>query len=439
MPTDTESRQTSLDSHWMPFTANREFKKNPRLQVRAEGVYYWNDKGEKILDGCSGLFCVAAGHGRAEIQEAVARQLGQLDYTPHFQFGFPDSFRLANQLAELTPGTLNHIFFTNSGSESVDTALKIALAYHRARGEGHRNRLAGRERAYHGVNFGGLSVGGIGRNRQACSITLPGVMHLRHTWLEESRFTRGQPEQGAFLADDLERMVATCGDTIAACIVEPIAGSTGALVPPKGYLERLRNICTRHGILLIFDEVITGFGRVGKAFGSQAFGVTPDLICMAKALTNGCLPMGAVAASDDVYRSIVDASAQGAIEFFHGYTYSGAPASVAAALATLEIYRRERLFDRAAASAPLFLDGLFSQRDLPVVSDIRGYGMLGAIDLRPAAQPGQRGSEVFRKLYARGLMVRLSGDSILLAPPLVASREQIEEITGRLGEVLAAI
>ena len=428
-----------LEQHWMPFTANRDFKAAPRLQTRAEGVYYWNDRGDKILDGCSGLFNVAAGHNRPEIREAVHKQLGELDYTPHFQLGFPGSFELARQLAEITPGDLNHIFYTCSGSEAVETSLKIALAYHRARGEGQRVRLVGRERSYHGVNFGGMSVSGIGRNKEAFGTGLPGVHHIRHTWLPQNRFAKGQPAHGAYLADDLERLVQTFGRTIAACIVEPVAGSTGVLVPPTGYLRRLREICDRHGILLIFDEVITGFGRLGAPFAAQAFDVTPDVITMAKAITNGCLPMGAVAVKDRIYETVTQAAAEGAIEFFHGYTYSGAPVPVAAALAVREIYRREGLVERAARMSPIFLDALFSLKGLPAVADIRGYGMLGGIDLVPGEEPGRRTHEAYIRLYEAGLMTKATGDSLLIAPPLIAKQSHIEMMAERLRKVLGAM
>ena len=321
----------SLEQHWMPFTANREFKKNPRLIVRSEGVHYWTHTGERILDASSGLFCCAAGHARPEIADAVARQLMEVDYCTHFQFGHPSSFELARRIAALTPDDLNHVFFVNSGSEAVDTALKIAMAYHRARGEGERQRFIARERAYHGVNIGGTSLSGLMRNRQAFGAVMPGIAHMRHTWSPETRFVRGQPETGAELADDLQRFVDLYGgNTIAACFVEPIAGSTGFLIPPKGYLDRLRKICDAHGILLVFDEVITGFGRTGKAFGAQSFDVTPDIMTMAKALTNGAQPMGAVAVRDDIYDTVVDAAPEGAVELFHGYTYSGHPAACAA-------------------------------------------------------------------------------------------------------------
>ena len=428
----------TLEHHWMPFTANRDFKANPRLQVRAEGMYYWNDRGEKILDGVSGLFCVAAGHNRPEIREAVYRQLGELDYAPHLQLGFPGSFELARQLAELTPGDLKRVFFTCTGSDAVETSLKIALAYHRARGEGQRIRLVGRDRGYHGVNFGGMSVGGIGRNREAFGPLLPGVLHLRHTWQPENRFTQGQPERGAELADDLESMVQTHGNTIAACIVEPVAGSTGALVPPKGYLERLRQICGRHGILLIFDEVITGFGRLGKPFAAQTYGVTPDIIAMAKGITNGCLPMGAVAVREGIYNCITEAASDGGIELFHGYTYSGAPAAVAAAVATLGIYRREGLFERAAKMAPYFLDAIFSLQDLPNITDIRGDGMIAGIDLALKDNtPGKAGRAAFLGLYEAGVLTKATGDTLLLAPPLIAEESDFAFIAEKLRRVLA--
>ncbi|MFQ5985581.1 MAG: aspartate aminotransferase family protein [Alphaproteobacteria bacterium] len=428
----------TLEQHWMPFTANREFKAYPRLLVRAEGVYYWNHRGEKILDGCSGLFCVAAGHGRPEIREAVARQLAEMDYTPPFQFGHPSSFELARRVAELTPEGLDHVFFTCSGSEAVDSALKIALAYHRARGEGQRFRFVGRERAYHGMNFGGTSVGGIGKNRDAAGPGLPGVLHLRHTWLPEQRFTKGQPEVGAELADDLQRMADYHGgDTIAACVVEPIAGSTGVLVPPEGYLERLREICDRHGILLIFDDVICAFGRIGRAFSAQSFGVVPDIITMAKALTNGCLPMGAVAVQDEIYETVTAAAPEGAIEFFHGYTYSGCPAAAAAGLAALDIYRQERLFERAAQLSAYFLDSVFSLKDVPVVTDIRGYGMLAGIDIAPAERPGVRGYQVLKRLFEAGLLVKATGDAFIVAPPLVAGEEHVDQISDTLRTALS--
>lgn len=351
----------SLEHYWMPFTSNRDFKAHPRIFVRAEGVHYWNHLGEQIIDGSSGLFCCAAGHGRREIADAVANQIMELDYGPPFQGGHPAQFELARRVAALTPEGIDKVFFTNSGSESVDTAIKIALAYHRARGQGQRMRMVSRERAYHGVNIGGTSLSGLVKNRDAFGVGMAGVAHMRHTWLAENRFTKGQPEHGVELADDLERIAAMYGpDTVAAVFIEPIAGSTGTLVPPVGYLERVREICDKRGILLVFDEVITGFGRTGKAFAAQSFNVKPDIMTMAKALTNGNQPMGAVAVDDSIYDTICDASPGAAIEFFHGYTYSGHPAACAAGIATMEIYEREGLFQRAAELSPYFLDAFFS-------------------------------------------------------------------------------
>ncbi len=428
----------TLENYWMPFTANRDFKENPRLITRAEGMYFWTHRGDKVLDGSSGLFCVAAGHGRREIVEAVTKQLSELDYSPPFQFGHPPAFELTRQLAAMLPGDLNHIFFGNSGSEAVETALKIALAYHRAKGQSGRQRLVGRERAYHGVNFGGISVAGMVKNREAFGLGLPGVCHLRHTWLPEQRFTKGQPEVGAELADDLQRFVDLHGaDSIAACIVEPIAGSIGCLVPPKGYLERLREICDRHGILLIFDEVITGFGRTGKAFAADSFGVQPDMITMAKALTNGNVPMGAVAVRDEIYETVVDAAPDRAVELYHGYTYSGCPVAVAASLAAMEIYRKEDLFNRAAELSPYFLDAIFSMRDISLVTDIRGYGLFAAIDVEPGVAPGVRGYEALQRLYENGVIIKLTGDSLLIAPPLIAERSHIDEMCDKMRKVFA--
>ncbi len=427
----------SLEQHWLPFTANRDFKQEPRLLAKAEGVYYWNHRGDKLIDASSGLFCCAAGHGRKEIAEAVYKQLLALDYSPHFQVANPLSFEFARRVAELTPAGLDYVFFANSGSEAIDTAMKIALAYHRARGEGQRLRFVSRERAYHGVNFGGTSLSGMMRNREAFGLGLPGVVHMRHTWLPEQRYEKGEPTKGAELADDLQRFVDLYGaTTIAACVVEPIAGSTGVLVPPKGYLARLREICDRHGILLVFDEVICGFGRTGKAFGAQSFGVTPDMMTMAKALTNGAQPMGAVAASDKIYNTIVDAAPDQAVEFFHGYTYSAHPAACAAGLAALDIYEKEGLFDRAAAMSPYFLDAVWSLRDLALVTDIRGYGMLAGFDLAPGTRAGMRGMEATKRLFAAGLHMKFTGDSGIVAPPLVAEKKHIDEMIGVLRDVL---
>ncbi len=427
----------SLEQHWMPFTSNRHFKANPRLIVGAKGMYYTTHKGDTVIDGSSGLFCVAAGHGRREIADAVYEALNDLDYAPPFQFGHPVTFELSRRIAALTPGDLNHVFYTNSGSESVDTALKIALAYQRVRGEGQRTRLVGRERSYHGVNFGGMSVAGMVNNKKAFGIGLPGVVHMRHTALPEHKFCVGQPETGAELAEDLQRMVDLHGaDSIAACIVEPIAGSTGVLVPPKGYLKRLREICDTHHILLIFDEVITAFGRTGKQFGSDSFGVEPDMITMAKALTNGVVPMGAVAVHDKIYDTITNAAPEAAVELFHGYTYSGCPVAAVAALATRDIFEQENLVERAAAMAPKFLDMLYSLKDLPVVTDIRGYGLLGGVDLATKDAPGVRGLAVTQQFYDAGLMVKMTGDSALISPPLVSEDKHLDEIFTKLRDVL---
>ncbi len=426
-----------LENYWMPFTANRDFKAQPRLFAKAEGLYYWTPEGKKILDGSSGLFCCAAGHGRREIAEAVGRQLRELDYCPPFQSAHPLGFELAQRVAALTPGDLDHVFFANSGSEAVDSAIKIALAYHRARGQGQRMRLVSRERAYHGVNIGGTSLSGLVKNREAFGAGLTGVAHMRHTWLPENRFSKGQPDSGAELADDLQRIVNLFGaDTIAACFVEPIAGSTGILVPPKGYLQRLREICDANGILLVFDEVICGFGRTGKAFAAQSFGVTPDMMTMAKALTNAAQPMGAVAVSKKVYNTIVGAAPEGAIELFHGYTYSAHPAACAAGLATLDIYEKERLFERAAELSDYFLESVFALSDLPVITDIRGYGLIAGFDIAPAGGPGVRGMEVQKRLFTAGMHIKTTGDSGIIAPPLVAERKHVDEICGILREVL---
>lgn len=426
-----------LEHYWMPFTANRDFKANPRIFVSGEGMYYKSHEGKRILDGSSGLFCVAAGHGRREIADAVGKQLMELDYCAPFQSAHPLSFELAQRVAALTPGDLDYVFFANSGSEAVDTALKIALAYHRARGQGQRMRFISRERAYHGVNIGGTSLSGLVKNREAFGVGLTGVAHLRHTWLPENRFTKGQPESGAELAEDLQRMVGLYGaDTIAACFIEPIAGSTGILVPPKGYLERLREICDAHGILLVFDEVICGFGRTGKAFAAQSFGVTPDMMTMAKALTNGAQPMGAVAVSKNIYDAICGPAPAEAIELFHGYTYSAHPAACAAGLAVLDIYEKEGLFERAADMSEYFLEAVFALSDLPVITDIRGYGLIAGFDVAPAGTPGVRGYEVQKRLFEAGMHIKMTGDAGILAPPLIAEKAHIDEMCAILRDVL---
>jgi len=432
--------QMSLDEYWMPFTPNREFKADPQMVVRAEGMYLWNDRGDKIIDASSGLFCVSAGHGRKEIAEAVGKQLRELDFCAPFLRAHPKQFELATRIAELTPGDLNRIFFCNSGSESVDTAMKLALAYHQARGQGGRNVFVSRERAYHGVNFGGVALSGLVNNRRKYGPGLPGIAHMRHTHLKENYFTKGEGAHGVELADDLARFVNLYGaENIAACFVEPIAGSTGVLVPPKGYLQRLREICDAHGILLVFDEVICGFGRTGQAFAAQTFGVTPDMLTMAKGVTNGAQPMGAVAASERIHDTIMAASPEGAIEFFHGYTYSGHPASCAAGIATLDLYKNEGLFERGRALSPYFLDALFALQDIPVVADIRGYGMIAAIDVHPDGAPGKRGHAFQKRLFANKLNLKTTGDSAIIAPPLIAERQHVDEIAGILRKTLATL
>ena len=431
-------KANTLEHHWMPFTANRDFKADPRLLVRGEGCYIWDHKGGKIIDGSSGMFCSAAGHGRPEIADAVSRQLRENDYVAPFQSGHPASFELARRVAALTPDDINYVFFTNSGSEAVDTALKMVMAYHRARGEGQRTRFVSRERAYHGVNIGGVSLSGMVKNRESFSGVMPGVVCMRHTLLPEHRFTQGQPETGAELAEDLQRFCEMYGSTtIAACFVEPIAGSTGCLVPPKGYLERLREICDAHGILLVFDEVICGFGRLGHAFAAQAFGVVPDIMTMAKALTNGAQPMGAVAVRDGIYETITNAAPENTIEFFHGYTYSGHPAACAAGLASLDIYEREGLFERAAELSPYFLDRLFELQDLDAVADIRGYGLLAGVEVKADGAPGARGTQVQKDLFWKGLHVKFTGECGIVAPPLIAGKEHVDEIVGILRDTLA--
>jgi beta-alanine--pyruvate transaminase len=434
------TKRISLDEYWMPFTPNREFKAAPMLIVRGEGMYYWNDRGEKLIDAASGMFCCAAGHGRKEIAEAVYKQLQDLDFIAPFLRGHPKAFELGARVAQLTPGDLNRIFFTNSGSESVDTAMKVALAYHQARGQGGRTMFISRERAYHGVNFGGVSLSGMVNNRRKFGPTLPGIAHMRHTHIKDNYFTPGEGAHGAELAEDLVRFVNLYGaENIAACFIEPIAGSTGCLVPPKGYLKRIREICDAHGILLVFDEVITGLGRTGYNFAAQAFGVTPDLITMAKALTNGAQPMGAVAISERIHDTIMGAAANGAIEFFHGYTYSGHPAACAAGLAALDIYRDEGLFERGRALAPYFQDAMFSLRDAPHVTDIRGYGMFAAIEVESDGVPGRRGHTYQKKLFDNGLHLKSTGDSAIVAPPLIAEKRHIDEIHDKLKKTLAML
>ncbi len=430
-----------LEAYWMPFTANRQFKSKPRMMVAASGMYYTTDDGRQILDGFAGLWCCNAGHGRKPIVEAIQKQAATMDYAPAFQMGHPLAFELANRIVELAPGKLDHVFFCNSGSEAVDTALKIALAWQRARGEGARTRLIGRERGYHGVGFGGISVGGIPSNRKMFGTQLAGVDHLPHTHLpEKNAFAHGQPEHGAYLADELERLVALHdASTIAAVIVEPMAGSTGVLVPPKGYLQRLREITKKHGILLIFDEVITAFGRVGTNFAADLFGVEPDMITFAKGVTSGSVPMGGVVVSSEIYQTFMT-GAPGAIELFHGYTYSAHPLACAAGIATLQLYKDEDLFARAARMAPKFEQAIHSLKGANHVIDIRNIGLVGAIELSSrAGAPGARGFETYLKCFERGVLVRNTADIIALAPALIVEDAHLDRIVGTLREVLGEI
>jgi beta-alanine--pyruvate transaminase len=430
----------SLNEFWMPFTANRQYKTAPRLLVAAKDMHYTSHDGRQILDGAAGLWCVNAGHCRPKIVEAIARQAATMDFAPMFQMGHPQAFELASRVAAMLPDGLDHVFFSNSGSEAVDTALKVALAYHRIRGEGQRTRLIGRERGYHGVGFGGISVGGIGNNRKHFGPMLPGVDHLPHTHdLARNAFSRGQPAHGVELADALERILALCDpSTVAAVIVEPLAGSTGVLVPPVGYLQRLRELCTKHGILLIFDEVISGFGRLGTPFAVDRFGVVPDILTLAKGITNATVPMGATVVSSPIHDAFMTGPA-GAIEFFHGYTYSGHVLACAAALATLETYEEEGIFAHAGEMSPYFEDAVHSLKGLPHVIDVRNLGMVAGIEL--AARPGAIGTrayDVFTACYHAGLLVRVTGDIIALSPPLIAERHHVDELIGILGDVIKA-
>lgn len=427
-----------LRAFWMPFTANRQFKKEPRLFVGAKDMHYTTHDGRQVLDGTAGLWCVNAGHCRPKITEAIREQAGELDYAPAFQLGHPKAFELANRLVDIAPEGLNHVLYTNSGSESVETALKVALAYHRVKGNGSRFRLIGRERGYHGVNFGGISVGGIVTNRKMFGTLLTGVDHMPHTHQPgKNNFTRGEPEHGGDIATELERIV-TLHDasTVAAVIVEPVAGSTGVLIPPKGYLQKLREICTKHGILLIFDEVITGFGRLGAPFAAQYYDVKPDMITAAKGLTNGVIPMGAVFVTSEIHDAFMNGP-EHMIEFFHGYTYSGNPIASAAALATLDTYKEEGLLTRAAELSDYWADALHSLRDCPNVIDIRNTGLIGAIELDPiAGEPTKRAFTAFLKAYESGLLIRTTGDIIALSPPLIIEKHHIDELFGKLRTIL---
>lgn len=430
-------RDYDLEAFWMPFTANRQFKAAPRILVSAKDMHYTAEDGRKILDSTAGLWCVNAGHCREPIVRAIRQQADSLDFAPTFQMGHPGPFRLAQTIAQLAPADLDHVFFANSGSEAVDTALKIALAYHRVRGEGTRTRLIGRERAYHGVGFGGISVGGMTPNRKAFGAMLPGVDHLPHTHdLSKMAKTRGQPEWGAHLADELERIVALHdASNIAAVIVEPVQGSTGVLVPPKGYLERLRAICDKYGILLIFDEVITGFGRLGKAFAADYFGVIPDILTFAKGVTSATVPMGGVIVRKHVYDAFM--TGPEGIELFHGYTYSGHPLAAAAGEATLALYHDEALFENAAALAPYFEEAAHSLATLPYVIDVRNIGLMAGIELAPRpGKPGTRGYEALVRCYEAGIMTRVTGDTLACSPPLMLNKSHIDQIFGTIGQVL---
>jgi beta-alanine--pyruvate transaminase len=432
----------NMDAFWLPFTSNRAFKKKPRLVSKAKGMYYWTPEGKKILDGVAGLWCCNAGHNHPKIQEAIKAQADEMDFAPHFNFAHPAAFQAASRLCEDTPDGINHVFFTNSGSESVDTALKIALAYHRERGDGARTKFIGREKGYHGVGFGGISVGGIAPNRRQFSASLlPGVDHLPHTHdLKRNAFSRGLPEHGVELADELEAIAQLHHpSTIAAVIVEPVAGSAGVLIPPVGYLKRIREICDRHGILLIFDEVITAFGRLGKAYGSQAFDITPDIITTAKGLTSGTVPMGAVFVQDGIYDAFMDGPGH-AIELFHGYTYSAHPLAVAACIATQGVYREEGLFERSAEMAPKFEDALHSLKGEPHVIDVRNYGLMGAVELQGIdGKPGERGLDAMVRACENGAMVRVTGDTLAFSPPLIIEESHIEALVENIRSVLRSL
>jgi beta-alanine--pyruvate transaminase len=428
----------ALENYWMPFSPNKEFKQAPRMFVKGEGMYVWTPDGSKLIDASSGLFCVAAGHCRKEIAEAVYEQLTTLDYTMPFTRAHPKAFQLAREVTEFTPKGLDRVFFVCSGSEAVDSAMKMALAYHRMRGQGHRQIFISRERAYHGVNMGGVALSGMINNRKVFGVGLPGVYHMRHTALPENKFVKGQPETGADLADDLQRHCTLYGgENIAAVFVEPAAGSFGCLPPPKGYLDKLRAICDQHGILLVFDEVITGWGRMGANFGAQAFGVTPDIICMAKAITNGAQPLGAIAARTEIYDTIINAGPAKGIEFFHGYTYSAHPACAAAGLAMMKIFREEKLIERAAQMSPYFIDAMFSLKGLPLVVDIRAIGMMAAVELAIDGNPGVRGHEFQKRMFDAGVNLKSTGDNLIVAPPFISEKSHIDHIVTVMRDVIS--
>ena len=431
-----DAKTNSLEEFWIPFTDNRGFKKDPRLVVEARGVYMTDHKGGTVIDGSSGLFCSPAGHCHPKIIESVHAAMKDLTYVSPFWTSHPLSFQLAEEIARLTPEGLNHVFFTNSGSESVDTAMKIVMAYHTAKGE-LRRHFVSREKAYHGVNMGGVSLSGLVNNRRAFPVQMPGVVHMRHTWTDEELKTPGQRTTGADRVEDLERIVANYGpETISAVFVEPVAGSCGTLPPPKGYLERIREICDAYDILLVFDEVITGFGRVGGNFAADAFGVTPDIMTMAKALTNGSMPMGAVAVRDDIYETVTDKQVMGGIELFHGYTYSGHPAACAAGLASLAIYREEGLFERAREMTPYFTEAVHSLGDHPLVKDIRSIGMMAGVELHPGNGPVPRGPEIQTRLFWEGCHIKFTGENAIVAPMFISEKHHIDEIIGKLRATL---
>lgn len=439
---NTSPTPNDLNAYWMPFTANRQFKSNPRLLVAAKDMHYTSHDGRQVLDGTAGLWCCNAGHGRQPIVEAIQKQAAKMDYAPPFQMAHPAAFELANRLVEISPPDLNHVFFTNSGSESVDTAMKIALAYHRANGESSRTKFIGREKGYHGVGFGGISVGGLGNNKKQFASLLPGVDHLPFFYdMGKQGFSKGEPTTGAEAADALENLVALHdASTIAAVIVEPMVGSAGVYITPTGYLQKLQGICDKHGILLIFDEVITGFGRLGSAFAATKYGVQPDLITTAKGLNSGTVPMGAVFVHDHIHDAVMNAAPENMIELFHGYTYSAHPVAVAAALATLKLYKDEALFERAETLAPYWQDAIHGLKDAPHVIDIRNSGLVGGIELEPRPEkPTVRAYDVFVKAYEKGLLIRTTGDIIALSPPLIIEKNQIDQIFDILTSVLRAV
>ena len=430
----------TMQPFWMPFTPNKEFKAEPKMFARAKGMYFYTPDGREVIDASAGLFCVAAGHCRTEIADAVYEQLQTLDFTAPFLRAHDKAFELARRVAHYTPEGMDRIFFVNSGSEAVDTAMKMALAYHRSKGQSQRQIFISRERAYHGVNMGGVALSGMVNNRRSFGVGLAGVYHMRHTALPENKFVKGQPETGADLADDLQRFCTTYGgENIAAVFVEPAAGSFGCLPPPKGYLNKLRQICDQHGILLVFDEVITGWGRMGANFGAQAFGVTPDLMTMAKAITNGAQPMGAVAAKTEIYDTITQAGPAKGVEFFHGYTYSAHPASCAAGLAMMDIFAKDRLIERAAAMSPKFIDAIHSLQDCPVVTDVRSIGLMAAVDVDVDGTPGARGHEAQKRLYDAGLNLKSTGDALIIAPPMICEDSHLDEIVTKVRGVLKGL